>query len=128
MRSIEKLLKADNREKNNLKKSERKAVEELRIAIKNKQIVICKSDEDGKIVVVNYHDYNVIIEKELSKFSHLHTLTTNNIKRFLNKIKKLLKIKLLSCTNMGQLVTICLNTLLELNSIITLNIKRFPAL
>ena len=29
---------------------------------------------------------------------------------------------------MGQLVTICLNTLLELNSMITLNIKRFLVL
>ena len=36
LRSIEKLVEADYRQKNNLKKSERKAVEELKIAVKNK--------------------------------------------------------------------------------------------
>ena len=103
LRSIEKLVKADYRQKNNLKKSERKAVEELRIAVKNKQIVICKSDKDGKIVLVNYRDYNVIIEKELSKFSHLHTLITNNIKSYLNKIRKTAEDKIIELHQHGAI-------------------------
>ena len=102
MRSIEKLVKTDYRQKNNLKKSEQKAVEELTIAVKNKQIAICKSDKDGKIVLVNYHDYNVIIEKELSKFSHLHTLTTNNIKSYLNKIRKSAEDKIIELPTWGN--------------------------
>ena len=126
LRSIEKLVKVNYRQKNNLKKSERKAVEEFRIAVKNKQIIICKSDKDGKIVLVNYYDYNVIKEKELSKFSHLHTLTTNNIKSYLNKIRKTSEDKIIELHQHGELVAICLNTLLELNSMITLNTKRFP--
>ena len=40
LRSIEKHVKADHRQKNNLKISERKVIEELRRAVKNKQIVI----------------------------------------------------------------------------------------
>ena len=103
LHSIEKLVKADYRQKNNLKKSEQKAVEELRIAVKNKQIVICKSDKDGKIALVNYHDYNVIIEKELSKFSHLHTLTNNNIKSYLNKIRKTAEDKIIELHQHGAI-------------------------
>ena len=32
---------------------------------------MCRTDKDGKILIVNYSDYHEIIEKELSKFDVL---------------------------------------------------------
>ena len=70
---IEKIVKSDYTQKNNLNKPERKAVKKVRRAVKKKQIVVCKSHKGVKIVFVKYYD-NDTIEKELRNFSQLMKL------------------------------------------------------
>ena len=71
---------------NNLNQSELSALHSLRKLVNNNEIVICKADKDGKIVIVNFGDYNCIMERELNKFKKIEQLTTDNIKKHLNSV------------------------------------------
>ena len=71
---------------NNLNQSELSALHSLRKLVNNNEIVICKADKDGKIVIVNFGDYNFIMERELNKFKKIEQLTTDNIKKHLNSV------------------------------------------
>ena len=53
------------RKKNNLPKEQRNSLNKLNCLVKNSHIVICSSDKDGKIVILNYEDYNSIRLREL---------------------------------------------------------------
>ena len=57
--------------KNNLNINLRKALNELKTEIDNKKIVLCKSDKDGKVILLNYNDYDTIMKRELNKFECL---------------------------------------------------------
>ena len=39
--------------------------------ISEQKVVVCRTDKDGKILIVNYSDYHEIMEKELNKFDVL---------------------------------------------------------
>ena len=58
LHSIKPLAKENFYRKNNLNKEERKALSELTDLVKNNKIVICRSDKDGKIIIVDFDDYN----------------------------------------------------------------------
>ena len=70
--------------KNNLKDNLRKALNDLRTEVTHKRIVICKSDKDGKIIILNYEDYDKIMKRELEKFE---LLPINNFKLTANEIR-----------------------------------------
>jgi len=57
--------------KNNLSQTLRNGLEELMNAVRDRQIVICRTAKDGKIVIANYQDYNRIMTNELASFSRL---------------------------------------------------------
>ena len=53
------------------------------------KIVIFKSDKDGKILVVNYCDYNLIMKREFENaFSQNHALTLNNCAKHFCTVRK----------------------------------------
>ena len=90
--------------------------------------LFCKSDKDSKIVLVNYHDYNVIIEKELSNFFQLPTLTTNNIKSSLNKIRKTAEGKIIKLHKHGAISDDLLEHTVGIKLYDHTKYKRFPVL
>ena len=54
--------------RNNLNLKLRTALCDLNTKVKNKEIVICKSDKDGKLIVLNHNDYKLIMSRELKTF------------------------------------------------------------
>ena len=49
----------------------RKSLVKLKEQVQNKEIVICKSDKDNKILIVNHKDYIKLINQELEKYKKL---------------------------------------------------------
>ena len=44
-----------------------------------KKIVICKADKDCKIFVVNFKDYDQIMENQLKSFTRISSINSENI-------------------------------------------------
>ena len=57
------------RTSNNLNPVLLTALKELINLVKNKNIVICKADKDGKIIVLDFDDYINIMNRELKTFT-----------------------------------------------------------
>ena len=72
---------------NNLNHVQRNALLELRDLVKERKIVICKTDKDGKLVVVNYTDYNIVMNRELSSFTELSYPTNDDLKKHFKIIR-----------------------------------------
>ena len=56
---------------NNLPFRLKLALKTIKMLISEQKVVVCRTDKDGKILVVNYSDYHEIMEKELNKFDVL---------------------------------------------------------
>jgi len=68
LRNLKEEVQKNYRKKNNLPKEQRNSLNKLNSLVKNRHIVICSSDKDGKIVILNYEDYNSIMLRELKDF------------------------------------------------------------
>ena len=68
LRNLKEDVQKNYRKKNNLPKEQRNSLNKLNSLVKNRHIVICSSDKDGKIVILNYEDYNSIMLRELKDF------------------------------------------------------------
>ena len=68
LRNIKPLVLDAHRTESNLSNEQRKSLSQLSKLTEEKQIVICRVDKDGKIVILNYEDYNTIMTKELQQF------------------------------------------------------------
>ena len=68
LRNLKEEIKKNYCKKNNLLKEQRNSLNKLNSLVKNRQMVICSSDKDGKIVILNYKDYNSIMLRELKDF------------------------------------------------------------
>ena len=80
---------------NNLNTSLKLALNQLISYVTERKIVFCRSDKDGKIVVLNFHDYNEIMERELSKFQIMKQLTVDNIVGHFASIRKSIELKVI---------------------------------
>ena len=56
---------------NNLPFRLKLALKTIKMLISEQKVVVCRTDKDGKILIVNYSDYHEIMEKELNKFDVL---------------------------------------------------------
>ena len=68
---------------NNLPFRLKLALKTIKMLISEQMVVVCRTDKDGKILIVNYSDYHEIMKKELNKFdvhNSLHRLCINNLK------------------------------------------------
>ena len=80
----------------NLDCDQKKALDELKQWIKNNEIVICKADKDGRVLVVNYGDYQTIMDRELKKFNHLQHLNPNNVNCYFDDTRNYIKNQLVN--------------------------------
>ena len=79
------------------------AFKQLSKMIKDNLIVICKTDKGGKIIIVNYNDYNQIVFKELDKYKKLDNITMHNIDDHLNNIQKTAEQHVIQLHKLGAL-------------------------
>lgn len=68
LRNIKSKVDNNYKTKNNINYNLRNSLKKIIGLVKQKKIVVCRSDKDGKIIVCNYEDYMSIIEKELRKY------------------------------------------------------------
>jgi len=71
LRNIKPLVLEAYRTNNNLSHEERKILSKLAKLTEERKIVICRADKDGKIVILNYEDYDAIMIRELQQFEKL---------------------------------------------------------
>ena len=64
------------------------ALKELINLVKNKSIVICKADKDGKIIVLDFDDYINIMNRELKTFTLYSDINNNNVYKYFDEIRK----------------------------------------
>ena len=76
------------RTSNNLNPDLLTALKELINLVKNKNIVICKTDKDGKIIVLDFDDYINIINRELKTFILCSGINNNNVYKYFDQIHK----------------------------------------
>ena len=75
---------------NNLTVKLRNALNKLKTLIDDRKIVICESNKDGKIIILNFTDFNEIVIQELNKnFNKLSILPENITNHFLPVKSKL---------------------------------------
>ena len=75
------------RTKNNLSKEQRKSFSKLAKLTEERKIVICRADKDGKIVILNYDDYDAIMTRELQQFEKLD-VSVDGSDTYLEKVRK----------------------------------------
>ena len=82
LRSLEPMVKEMFYSKNNLNENEQLALNGLRMFVRDEKIVVCRADKDGKVIVVNYEDYNQIMKNEIQRsFTYISSLTIDNIRK-----------------------------------------------
>jgi len=88
---------------NNLTIDLRKALADLSNLVNNKNIVICKSDKDGKIIIVDFKDYNQIMRREMSNFDKLSNCNTTNINKYLDNIRTTTEKSIINLHKLGTI-------------------------
>ena len=79
------------------------ALQELKGWVKNNKIVICKADKDGRILVVNYEDYQLIMRRELSNLNQLENLNQTNINHYFESIRDHIQKQLIDLHKEGSI-------------------------
>ena len=88
LRLVKPIVKEMFYSKNNLNENVQLALNNLCMLVRDKKIVVCRADKGGKVIVVNYKDYNQIMKNELQQsFTYISSLTTDNIRKHLNNIR-----------------------------------------
>ena len=73
--------------KNNLSIEERIPLTDLRKLVHEKKIVICKAAKNGKIVVVNFRDYDQTMENQQKSCICAFYINSKSIRKHLTQIK-----------------------------------------
>ena len=76
----------------------------MKTLIDDREIVVCKSDEDGKIIILNYTDYNEIVIQERNDNFNKPSILSENITSVKSKLDNWMSIKsvLLNFMFVGQ--------------------------
>ena len=79
LRDLKKAVNQQYAEKNNINGKARQSLDKLKKLVTNEIIVICKSNKDGKLLILNTSDYRASMERELVQFESLplHSRTIN---------------------------------------------------
>ena len=86
LRNIKPLVLEAYRTNKNLSHEERKSLSKLAKLTEERKIVICRAD-DGKIVILNYKDYDAIMIRELQQFEKLD-VSVEGCDAYLEKLRK----------------------------------------
>jgi len=87
LRNIKPLVLKAYRTKNNLSKEQRKSFSKLPKLTEERKIVICRADIDGKIVILNYDEYDAIMTRELQQFEKLD-VSVDGSDTYLEEVRK----------------------------------------
>ena len=88
LRGLETHARANYWKKNNLSPLMKNSLQELTELVNAKKIVIiCKADKDGKILIIDYEDYKLIMRRELEQFDILNDLNLQNTESKFDKIR-----------------------------------------
>ena len=83
MRSLKPLVKYMFTSRNNLRNEVRTSLTKLMQKVRKRDVVICKADKDGKILIFDFSDYDQIVSAQLClQFTQL-TLNEGTIKQHL---------------------------------------------
>ena len=55
--------------------------------MRNNDIIVCKTDKDGKLVIVGWATYNNIMKRELEKFQELN-ISQNDFEKKVAMVRK----------------------------------------
>ena len=72
------------KKQNNLSKELQQSLTKLKKLVNDRKLVICKADKDGKIILLNYEDYDNIMVKQLDKFERMEV---GNHNQYFTKIR-----------------------------------------
>ena len=81
--------------RNNLNAVMNKSFKKLKKLVRNNDIIVCKTDKDGKLVIIDLATYNNIMKRELEQFQELKIYRKAILKRKLQWSEKNVKILLL---------------------------------
>ena len=90
-------------QRNNLKLEVRISLKHLSQLVKTNKIVICKADKDGKIVIVDYKDYQKITEAELEQFEILNDWNIDNKKAKFDVVMEQCYNKMIELYSLGEI-------------------------
>ena len=65
LRNLKQLVRFSFKYRNNMSQYLRSSFKYLKKLFKDRKIVICRVDKDGKLLVITFKDYNLIMEKNL---------------------------------------------------------------
>ena len=102
------------------------ALNYLRNLVKDYIIVIFKSDKDIKIIIVNFKDYNTIMEKELRIFENITQLNPENISNHLNLIARTADNFVIELHKLGILDDVMLKHILGVKNYTERGYKKVP--
>ena len=86
LRNVKTNIDNNYRKKNNLTIDLRHSLNNLKRMVQQKVIAICRSDKDGKTIILKHEDYLKIIEKDLEEYTKME-LDTQNVDSSLKKTK-----------------------------------------
>ena len=86
LRNLPEVLNQQFKSKNNLSRDEQESVKKIAKAAADFEIVVCRSDKDGKIILITRQHFNAILERELGPYL-VPDLNTKNIDEYLTTVQ-----------------------------------------
>ena len=82
--------------RNNMSQDQGSSFKYLKKLVKDRKIVICRADKDGKLIVVDFKDYNLIMKREFAnqfqELTHVDlTIVDNELQHIKDKCDNFLK-------------------------------------
>ena len=88
LRNLKPLVEFSFKYRNNMSQDLRTSFKYLKKLVKNRKIVICRADKDGKRLVLDFKDYNLIMEREFAnQFQELTHVDLTSVHHELQQIK-----------------------------------------
>ena len=88
LRNLKALVEFSFKYRNNMSQDLRSSFKHLKKLVKNRKIVNCRADKDGKLLVLDFKGYNLIMEREFAnQFQELTHVDLTTIHHDLQQIK-----------------------------------------
>ena len=88
LRNLKPLVEFSFKYRNNMSQDLRSSFKYLKKLVKDRKIVICRADKDGKLLVLDFKDYNLIMDREFAnQFQELTRVDLTTVHHELQQIK-----------------------------------------
>ena len=111
--------------RNNLNAVLNKSFKKLKKLVRNNDIIVCKTDKDGKLVIIDLATYNNIMKRELEQFQELNISQSDFEKKAAMVRKKCENLAITSTLHKEQVIdnNLLYHKLLTVNTI-KLNVRK----